>query len=221
MKLFLDENMPAKAVEPLRALFGARHEFETAHSLDVTGVDDVDLYPRVRAAGILAIVSKDERQLRNDVERRGLFDNGLSFIHLQMKNVAGLKGLALTVASLTAGIPYVEERWAPEPHAFRLKGMQTGVHRTRQFASPALARQVGRTTDLIAQRIGMEVQNSYEHLNCSRRDYRARFARSTSRIRTRRHRELRQAVGFLLLLALPSFLDDLGSMLPSLAPPIH
>ena len=125
VKFFLDENMPVVAVPPLRALFEGRHEFETAHSLDVTGVDDVDLYPRVRQAGVLAIISKDDRQLKVEVERRGLFENHLSFVHLRTTAIAGRKGLALTVASLTAGIPYIEERWMPEPYVFRLKGLQS------------------------------------------------------------------------------------------------
>nr|WP_277816701.1 MULTISPECIES: hypothetical protein [Microbacterium] len=125
VRFFLDENMPVVAVPPLRAVFGDRHEFETARTLGVTGVDDVDLYPRVRAAGVLAIISKDDRQLRVEIERRGLFENQLSFVHLRTTTIAGQKGLALTVASLAAGIPYIEERWMPEPYVFRLKGLQS------------------------------------------------------------------------------------------------
>lgn len=133
MKFFLDENLPVVAVPPLRAVFGDRHDFETAHSLGVTGVDDVDLYPRVRDAGVLAIISKDDRQLKVEVERRGLFENHLSFVHLRTTTIAGRKGLALTVASLTAGIPYIEERWMPEPYVFRLRGLQSGF--TERIAS--------------------------------------------------------------------------------------
>lgn len=126
VKFFFDENMPVVAVRPLIAMFGDRHEFETAQSLGLQGADDIELYPRVRTAGALLIISKDDRQLKNPTERRGLYDNGLSFIHLRMGRVSGRKGLALTVTSLTAGIPYVEERWTPEPHAFRLRGLQSG-----------------------------------------------------------------------------------------------
>lgn len=133
MRFFLDENLPVVAVPPLRAIFGSRHDFETARSLDVEGVDDVDLYPRVRAAGVLAIISKDDRQLRVEAERRGLFQNQLSFVHLRTTKIAGQKGLALTVASLTAGIPYIEERWMPEPYVFRLKGLQSAF--TERIAS--------------------------------------------------------------------------------------
>lgn len=126
MHLFLDENMPAVAVRPLVALFTDRHEFDTADSLGLRGVDDIDLYPHVRRAGAVAIISKDDRQLKNEIERRGLYDNGLSFVHMRTSRVSGLKGLALLVASLAAGLPFVEERWNAEPYVFRLKGLQSG-----------------------------------------------------------------------------------------------
>lgn len=135
MRFFLDENMPVVAVAPLIAAFGARHEFVTADDLNLRGVDDIDLYPHVRAAGALAVVSKDDRQLKNEVERRGLFDNRLSFVHLRTSTVGGRKGLALVVASIIAGIPFIEERWAPEPHVFRLKGLQSGF--TERISSHA------------------------------------------------------------------------------------
>jgi hypothetical protein len=84
MDFFLDENMAVVSLEPLRLIFRHQHTFENAGTLGLMGVDDIDLYPRVRAAGIEAIISKDGRQLSNDVERRGLFDNRLTFIHLNM-----------------------------------------------------------------------------------------------------------------------------------------
>jgi hypothetical protein len=126
MDFFLDENMAVVSLEPLRLIFRHQHTFETAGTLGLMGVDDIDLYPRVKAAGIQAIISKDERQLRNDTERRGLFDNRLTFIHLHMGKIGGAKGLALELAALTAGLPYVVERWTPEPTAFRLRGLQSG-----------------------------------------------------------------------------------------------
>lgn len=126
MDFFLDENMAVVSLGPLRLIFRHQHTFETAGTLGLTGVDDIELYPRVRAAGLGAIISKDERQLRNDVERRALHENRLTFIHLHMGKVGGSKGLALELAALTAGLPYVVERWSPEPSAFRLRGLQSG-----------------------------------------------------------------------------------------------
>ena len=90
--------------------------------------NDLDLYPRVKAAGVDAIISKDGRQLNNQVERRGLYDNRLTFIHLHMGKARGAKALALELASITAGLPYVEESWSPEPWVFRLRGLQSGFH---------------------------------------------------------------------------------------------
>lgn len=126
MKFFLDENLSVVSLPPLRLIFANRHSFEHAGSLNLLGVDDVDLYPRVRAAGVDAIISKDGRQLSNQIERRGLFDNQLTFVHLHMGKAQGAKALALELASITAGLPYVEERWTPVPWVFRLKGLQSG-----------------------------------------------------------------------------------------------
>lgn len=126
MKFFLDENVSVVSLEPLRVIFATRHSFEHAGSLGLLGVDDVDLYPEVRRAGVDAIISKDGRQLTNQVERRGLFNNGLSFIYMHMGKAQGAKALALELASITAGLPYIEERWIPEPWVFRLRGLQSG-----------------------------------------------------------------------------------------------
>lgn len=126
MKFFLDENMSIVALEPLRTIFRQRHEFLHAEDLDLIGVDDVDLYPRLRRVGVDALISKDGRQLYVPSERRGLYEHKLSFVQLMMKNTRGAKGLALELAALTASLPYVEERWTPEPYAFRVRGLQSG-----------------------------------------------------------------------------------------------
>lgn len=126
MKFFLDENLSVVSLTPLSVIFNHRHSFEHAGSLELLGVDDVELYPRVKAAGVDAILSKDGRQLTNQVERRGLYDNRLSFIHLHMGKAKGSKALALELASITAGLPYVEEAWTPEPWVYRLRGLQSG-----------------------------------------------------------------------------------------------
>lgn len=126
MKFFLDENVSVVSLEPLRVIFAARHAFEHAGSLNLLGVDDIDLYPKVRQAGVDAIISKDGRQLTNQIERRGLFENRLSFIYLHMGKARGAKALALELASITAGLPYIEEKGTPEPWIFRLRGLQSG-----------------------------------------------------------------------------------------------
>jgi hypothetical protein len=126
VKFFLDENMAVISLNPLQVIFRHRHEFENAMTLDLRGVDDVNLYPLVRAAGVDAIISKDARQLQVHDERRGLWDNRLTFVHLQMSKVGGVKGLSLELASIVAALPFIEERWVPEPHVFRLRGLQSG-----------------------------------------------------------------------------------------------
>jgi len=118
--------MSVISLEPLRVIFRHTHEFVHAVPLGLGGIDDVDLYPRIRETGASVILSKDGRQLVNQSERRGLHDNRLSFVHLQIKQVRGSKGLALELAALTAGLPYIVERWSPEPSAFRVRGLQSG-----------------------------------------------------------------------------------------------
>jgi hypothetical protein len=127
VRFFLDENISRVSLDPLRAIFVNRHEFVHASDLGLTGVDDVDLYPEVAKAGVDAIISKDGRQLKNQNERRGLYDHHLSFVHLLMKETRGYKGLSLELAALTASLPYIEEEWATAtPKAFRVKGLQSG-----------------------------------------------------------------------------------------------
>lgn len=126
MKFFLDENLSSVSLEPLRVIFRNRHSFEHAASLGLLGVDDVELFPRVRDAGMNAIITKDGRQLVNQTERRGLYNAGLTFIHLNMGKASGRTGLGLELAAITAGLPYIEENWHSEPWIFRLKGLQSG-----------------------------------------------------------------------------------------------
>lgn len=126
MRFFLDENLSVVAIEPLGVIFRGSHSFQHAGDLGLLGVDDIELYPRLRDEGIDAIVSKDGRQLKVQAERRGLYEAGLTFIHLGMGKSRGRIGLALELAALTAGIPYIEQHWSDEPWAYRIRGLQSG-----------------------------------------------------------------------------------------------
>lgn len=126
MRFFLDENLSVVAIEPLAVIFRGSHSFLHAGALGLLGVDDIELYLRLRDEGIDAIVSKDGRQLKVQVERRALFEAGLTFIHLGMGKSRGRTGLALELAALTAGIPYIERHWSDEPWAYRIRGLQSG-----------------------------------------------------------------------------------------------
>lgn len=125
MKFFLDENLSMVSLEPLRLIFRNRHTFEHAGSLDLLGVDDVDLFPRVQDAGVNAIITKDGRQLVNPAERRGLYDAGLTFIQINTGKANGRTGIGLELAAITAGLPYIEDNWPQEPWIFRLRGLQS------------------------------------------------------------------------------------------------
>ncbi len=134
MLFFLDENMPLVVVGPFRVVFRTSHDFVHATHLNLTGTDDVDLYPLVRRAGAGTVISKDGRQLKNQTERRGLYDNRLSFIHLRQTRAGGPKGVALDLAALIAGLPYLDEvLMNGEPAAVRLRGLQSGF--TERVAS--------------------------------------------------------------------------------------
>ena len=99
------------------------------------GGGDIELYPRVKAAGIQAIIRRTNGSCgtRRNVGGYSITDSH-SF-HLHMGKVGGVKGLALELAALTAGLPYVVERWTLDPTAFRLRGFQSGF--TERGRSPA------------------------------------------------------------------------------------
>ena len=122
MKFFIDENVSVGVALPLRNIYFG-HQFATADEMALCGVDDLDLIPEVAARGFDALITKDFNQLKDPVEREALRDAELHWIGHRMKSHAGLLGLTLETAALTAGLAYVLEDLRDVPHAYRLKGV--------------------------------------------------------------------------------------------------
>ncbi|UQE75109.1 hypothetical protein MYK68_00195 [Gordonia sp. PP30] len=124
MKFFLDENVNVGCLKPLEALYGD-HEFRHAYSEGLGGTKDVPLLNTLQQQGYDAIITKDRTQLRDEEERRAIFDAGLHWIGYVAKGVKGLRGLTTETATLTAGLVYVLADLRPEPHVYKLYGIGT------------------------------------------------------------------------------------------------
>jgi len=122
VKFFLDENVSVGCLKPLEALYG-EHEFRHAYKEGLGGTKDVPLLGMLSQQGYDAIITKDRTQLRDDEERRAIFDAGLHWIGYAAKGVKGLRGLATETATLTVGLVYVLADLRPEPHVYKLKGV--------------------------------------------------------------------------------------------------
>lgn len=124
MRFFLDENLPATLRDPLSAVY-YEHEFLSGHNTAHVGRLDLDLFPVLAQEGYDALLTQDKAQLRDDAERRALYDAGLHWVGLQMKPHSGLRGIALMSAAVVAGMSYVLDDWRAEPHVFRLRGVES------------------------------------------------------------------------------------------------
>ncbi|MBB2921280.1 hypothetical protein [Cellulomonas cellasea] len=124
MRFFLDENLPATLREPLSAVY-YDHDFVSGHGTDLVGEPDLALFPALAARGYDALVTQDKAQLSDEDERRALYDAGLHWVGLSMKSHKGLRGIALMSAAVVAGVSYVLDDWRSEPHAYRLRGVES------------------------------------------------------------------------------------------------
>jgi hypothetical protein len=123
-RLFVDENIPPLVAISLAKTFPAI-EFVSAHDdpHHYCGVDDLELFPRIAAAGFQGIITQDKNQLREAAEREALRAHHLHWIGCQSKGHAGVRGIALNAATLIAGFPFVIEHWGQVPHIYHLKGV--------------------------------------------------------------------------------------------------
>ncbi|HCB07646.1 MAG TPA: hypothetical protein PLZ93_02175 [Nocardioides sp.] len=125
MRFLVDENIPHVLAAHLAGIY-LDHAFVSAfdEAARYCGVDDVDLFPRLIEDGFDAIVTRDKNQLADAAEKSMLRELGLRWIGHQAKEWPGLRGIVLTVATLTAGLFYVLEDWQEEPHAYHLRGVE-------------------------------------------------------------------------------------------------
>lgn len=124
MKFFLDQNVSQAALDPLRALY-LDHEFRHAYDEGLSSEDDIPLFSKLCNQGYDAIVTKDRNQLRDEDERRALFDSGLHWIGHRSKEHKGLMGIVIETSTVTAGLMYVLQNWKDSPHSYLLYGITT------------------------------------------------------------------------------------------------
>lgn len=127
MKFFIDENVPEPVCGSLTALF-LTHEFVSAfQDAKYQGIDDVPLFRLLSKRGFHAIITQDKNQLKNPKERRALFDCNLHWIGHNMNKETGLRSIALTSATISAGFQFVLDSWVDEPHVYRLTGVRSQI----------------------------------------------------------------------------------------------
>lgn len=139
MKFFVDENVNAGCLDPLRTTYRA-HEFRYAFDEGLSSTNDIPLFQMLAKRRYDAIITKDRQQLRNDDERRALFDAGLHWIGHNAKDHDGLMGIAIETATVTAGLIYVLNDWRPQPHAYRVKGVETQISQRLRITAVELDR---------------------------------------------------------------------------------
>lgn len=124
-RILVDENIPPLVAQTLRSAF-IGHEFLSAHDNPprYVGVDDIELFARLGQDGFGAIITQDRNQVRDSDERAALRQYNLHWIGLQAKRHGGVKGIAMSAATLMAGMPFVLTDWRDVPHLYRLKGVQ-------------------------------------------------------------------------------------------------
>lgn len=126
MKFFVDENVNRGCLEPLRTVY-REHKFDYAFDEGLSGTNDIPLFDILAKRRYDAIITKDREQLRDDEERRALFDSGLHWIGHKAKDHDGLKGIAIETATVTAGLVFVLHEWRTEPHVYSMMGIETQV----------------------------------------------------------------------------------------------
>lgn len=126
MRFFVDENVNSGCLEPLRSTYRT-HEFGYAFDEGLSSTNDIPLFELLAERRYDGIITKDREQLRNEDERRALFDAGLHWIGHSAKDHNGLMGIAIETATVTAGLIFVLNDWRPQPHIYRMKGVETQV----------------------------------------------------------------------------------------------
>lgn len=107
MKFFIDENLPHVLTQPLNVLFFS-HEFRSCQDEGLSGVKDIALFHFLRDRGFCAIVTSDGNQVvRNEDERRVLYDNEIHWIGVKQPAAKGLHLLATWNANITAAMPHI------------------------------------------------------------------------------------------------------------------
>lgn len=122
MKVYLDENMPPFAAQPLAQVYPS-HEFRTPDDENLRGVEDIPLMSTLREHGFEAIITRDRAQLKDVDERRAVAESGLRWIGVPTKNLKGLEQVTVTVSTLIVGLRFVFEHQPTVPTSYQLKSI--------------------------------------------------------------------------------------------------
>lgn len=119
MKVYLDENLPAFLIQPLRVVYH-RHEFGSPDDEGLGGVEDIPLLEALSERDYDAIVTKDRTQLKDPAERKAVIDSGLRWVGVSDKKLTGMEFITVTTATLLAGMRFVFEHDPDEPVSYHL-----------------------------------------------------------------------------------------------------
>lgn len=119
MKFYLDENFPPDLLDTIRLIYDD-HEFASWEDEGLSGATDVELFATLPDRGFDALLTRDRRQLENVDERTALVASGLGWIGLKENSLKGREKLAITAASLVAGLLHVIEAMNEGDRTFQI-----------------------------------------------------------------------------------------------------
>lgn len=122
MKVYLDENLPSFAAQPLAQVY-PMHRFRTPDDEDLRGVEDIPLLSTLRVREFDAIVTRDRAQLKDVNERSAVAESGLRWIGVPDKKLKGLEQITVTISTLIAGLRFVFEHQPTGPTSYELKSI--------------------------------------------------------------------------------------------------
>lgn len=118
-KIFIDENLSPNLARPLAATY-RRDRFQTWVDLNLSGTDDLELFPLLADMDIEMIITKDRAQLEVDAERAGLAAAGLRWLGVPEIDESGAVLIAQQLAVVVPAVGLVLRNWPTEPTAYRL-----------------------------------------------------------------------------------------------------
>lgn len=123
-KLFVDENLGDRVAKILREQF--RHVvFPTARTMHTVGMSDTDLFQRLAAADVDAIITQDRHQLVNEHELVALRESRLSWVGVadplpQHWYPSRDAARAARTAAIIAALPELIRTWPPYQFSCRI-----------------------------------------------------------------------------------------------------
>lgn len=107
MHILLDADTPIQMLSLLQHVL-PKHQVDHVHSKGWSAKNDVSLLRDAGAAGYHVFVTNDWNQLDHPDETDAIRKSRLHHVRYKQRR-AGLKGLALSIGAVVAGMPYVVE----------------------------------------------------------------------------------------------------------------